>query len=516
MFSVWIDGVNYPVLRGSINIDKRVEERSTASFTIVDEAGIFDFVWGQPVQILQPWAFPPFHINEFSGFIEEPGEGKHWVGTGLLHDITCMDNHYLADKRLVVKSYTGQTAGFIVNDILTDYLAAEGVVIGEIQAGPVIADVIFNYAKASECFDALKELTGFTWLIDETKQLFFIDRETNLSPWNLDGTTHRAIKGSVHLSKGNPLYRNTQYVRGGTGVTALQTENFTADGVTQAFTVGYPVAQEPTITDSVLGVQTVGIKGVETGFEYYWNKGDATVYADTIPVNGRNVEVKYYGQYPLISMAVSGDVTNRAAIEGTTGIVEEIVTEVQHESSDSINASAQGKIKQYCQDAERYIYQTYEFGLSPGQLQEITYAPFGFAAHKMLIESINIITNGEDVRYNITCITGPSIGSWARFFSNILKRQDASIKIGDSLLLVLLQQGETLELSEVTAIDEDEFEVSGMVNRWLNSAPIDAGSINNVEHERLEMTEVTSETTHLTEDYKWDSADMKWGFFTWA
>ena len=522
MFSVWIDGVEYPVLRGSINIDKRVEERSTASFTIMDEAGVFDFVRGQPVQILQPWALPPFHLNEFSGFIDTPGQGKQWVGAGLLHDISCMDNHYLADKRLVVKSYStpGQTAGDIVNDIFTDYLAAEGVVIGEIQAGSVIAEAIFNYVKASECLDALQELTGFTWFIDETKQLYFIDRETNLSPWNLDGTTHWAIQNSSHLSTGNPLYRNTQYVRGGKGITVQQTENFTGDGTTKAFTVGYPIALKPEIWVNAVQVAPalVGIKGIDTGMTCYWNKGDATITFEVAP-GALPIEIKYYGQYPLISMAVSGDVANRASIEGTSGIVEEIVTEAQHESSDSINASAQGKIKQYCQDAERFIYQTYESGLSSGQLQEITYTPFGFTSHKMLIESINIITNGEDVRYNIVCITGPSVGSWAKFFANILKRQDASIKIGDSLLLVLLQTVEILELSEVTSIDNDLLGANWNVNRWLNTPPITAGSLQNVQHERLKMTEVGSEGHHITEDYLWEDTpldDTRWSFFTWS
>jgi len=517
MFSVWIDGVKYVVEKPSINIDKRVEERSTASFTIMDEAGVLDFVRGQPVEILQPWALPPFHLNEFSGFIDTPGRVKIAPNSDILyHDISCMDNHYLADKRLVVKSYSDKTAGFIVDDILTDYLADEGVVEGEIQTGPVIAEPIFNYGTASECLDALQELTGFTWFIDETKQLYFIDRETNLAAWNLDGVIHGAIKDSVYLSTGNPLYRNMQYVRGGTGVTALQTEDFTGDGVTVAFTVGYPIAQTPAVEVNAV-VQTVGIKGIDSGYDCYWNKGDATITFEVAP-GAVNVEIEYYGQYPLISMAVSGDVANRAAIEGTSGIVEEMTTEAQHESSDSINASAQGKIKQYCQGAERFSYQTYESGLSPGQLQEITYSPFGFAAHKMLIESVNIMTNGEDVRYNIICITGPSIGSWARFFSNILRRQDASIKIGDSLLLVLLQQSEVLELSEVVSIDENEFAVSGNVNRWLNSAPIDAGSLYNIQHERLEMAEVGSESHHLTEDYTWEvyTGDTLWDFFTWG
>jgi hypothetical protein len=512
---VYIDGVEVDILRGSIQIDKRIEERSTASFTVVDSPGTADYVRGMPVEILKPGWFPPFHEKLFAGFIDTPGRARLAPGSGLLHDIVCMDNHYLADKRLVIKSYTTQTLGYIVNDIWADYLDAEGITIGEVQTGPTIKSAIFNYVHVSDAFDALKELSGYTWFIDEFLDLYFIDRTTNAAPWNLDGVTYRAVKGSVHLSGGNPLYRNRQYVRGGKGTTSLQTENFTGDGTIKSFTLGYPLALEPDIEEDAAPM-TVGIKGLETGKDYYWNKGDNTVTADVVPGVGVDVEVQYYGQYPLISMA--DDYAARLAqqaIEGGTGIVEDIATEAQHESSDAINESALAKLKQYCQDAEKYIYQTYEDELAPGQIQEITYAPFGFTAHEMLIEAVSITANGDDIRYDISCITGPSMGSWAKFFANLVQRQDKQIKIGDSLLLVLIQAKEILEMTEVTSIDEDEFAVSGNVNRWLNSAPIDAGSIYNVQHERLEMTEVGSESHHATEDYKWDDG-CKWDFATYG
>ena len=109
----------------------------------------------------------------------------------------------------------------------------------------------------------------------------------------------------------------------------------------------------------------------------------------------------------------------------------------------------------------------------------------------MLIESVQIAEeDSTHLIYSIVAITGPVLGAWSKFFSNILTRQDKSIKLGDSLLLVLLQQSETLALTESPSIDEDEFAISGNVNRWLNSAPITHGSLQNIQHERLEMTEI--------------------------
>jgi len=512
-YSVYIDTVLVEIQKGSMSIEERIEERSTASFIVVDKLATADYVRGTPVEI-----YNDIPVLIFSGFIDTPGRARIAPNYGLYHDIVCMDNHYLADKRLVWKAYTtlGQTLADIVNDIWTDYLDDEGVIVGEIQTGPIIQiPAIINGVKVSEAFDALKELSGFIWFIDENKNLYFIDRATNAAPWNLDGVTHRAIKGSVYLSTGNALYRNGQYVRGGTGVSVLQTENFTADGVNLAFTVGYRIAEEPVITDSALGVQTVGIKGVETGFEYYWNKGDATVYAELLPVAGRNIEIKYYGQYPLMSYATDdGARLARQAIEGGTGIVEEIVTEAYHESAEGIQESARSKIAQYCREAERFTFATHDGGLAPGQLQKITYAPFGFTEHEMLIESISISAIGDLIMYSVTAITGPAMGSWARFFSRILKRQDNQIKIGDSQLLVLLQQSETLALTEATDYDSDDFS-GGIVNRWIQLPPAQSEG-HNVEHEVLAMVEAPTSASHATADYDWDDADMLWDFFAWA
>lgn len=446
--SAKIDGVPITIQYGSLSIEGRIEERSTAHFVVIDTAGDKSYPEGTPVEI-----FDSVPNLIFAGFVSIPEQDELTPSSGLLHSIACMDNHYLADKRLVVKSYTDKTLKYIAEDIVTTYLADEGITIGEVQTGPVIESAIFNYVKASETFDALKELSGFTWFIDKDKKLYFIDRTTNTAPWELDGTTNKPLERSEHLSLGNPLYRNRQYVRGGMGITSEQTEVFIGDGVTVAFTLGYPLALVPTITvaDRVPEAQTIGIKGLETGKDCYWNKGDATVTFDAAapPENGKAVTVVYYGQYPLIVLAEKyEDIVARQAIEGGTGVIEEIVTEAQHETADAMRESAMAKLTEYCRDAEKFMYQTRKAGLAPGHFQTITHSPFGFSGHEMLIESVSITADVNSIIYNIACITGPAMGSWARFFSTIFRRQETSIHIGDSRLLVLLHQTESLALIE--------------------------------------------------------------------
>jgi len=510
MSTIKIDGIEVVTAKDSLVVECRIEERSTADFDVIDLVGAASYTRGQPVEIRDP-----DDNLVFGGFIDTPSSQRAYPGGGLIHHISCMDNHYLADKRLVVNSYVSQTAGYIVEDIFDHYLSLEGVTIGEIQAGPTVAQAIFSYVKVSDAFDALKELSGaFTWFIDNEKKLYFIDRATISAPWQLDWATHKAERDSVSLMTGNPLYRNFQYIWGGTDITSVQTATFTGDGVIKTFTLGYPLAAEPVITEDAAPMD-VGIKGIESGKDYYWSKGDSAIYAEVAPGIGVVVAVDYYGQYPLIAMSLdSASIAARKVIEGGTGITEDIEREAWHESKESARESAQGKLTQYCQDAEKFNYQTLESGLLPGQLQEITYAPFGFTAHQMLIESVSVSSQGGIIIYNITCITGPILGSWSKFFNNLFIRQDQSIRVGGEMLLKLIAQPESLDLVEDTDIDTDDFS-GGLVNRWLNSAPIDAGSLGNVQHEALALAEAVDDGEHTTEDYEWDDGCL-WDMATWA
>lgn len=527
--SAKINNISVSVLNETLKIDKRIEERSTASFVVRDLTGAEVYVRGMPVTIYDS---VPSLI--FAGFIDTPGRVRISPSGGLFHDIVCMDNHYLADKRLVVKPYSDKTLSYIVNDIWTDYLDAEGITIGEVQTGPTIKSAIFNYVKASEAFDALKELSGFTWFIDENEALYFIARETYSATWQLDGVTHKPLEGSVRLSTGNPLYRNVQYKRGGKGATSLQTEHFTGDGIIKAFTVGYPIAQVPSVWVNEVA-QDVGIKGIDEGEHCYWNKGDATISFEAAPGDTLDVEIQYHGQYPLIAKAVDHSaILSRQAIEGGSGMIEDIVTETQHESSDSMLESTKAALKEYCRDAEKFIYQTYESGLQPGQIQQVTYAPFGFSAHEMLIESISVTASGEYILYEVFCITGPSMGSWAKFFTNLLSRQDKMITIGDSLLLVLLQQIESLVLVEVTDRHEDAEPCTG---RWLITPPAeDDNEGHHLVHEKLALAEAPSRESIDFNGYVWGGDGLEdnlveypytypfeyyykvavWDFFSWG
>ena len=175
-YAVTIGGVQKDLIRKSLSIDLRIEERTIAQFALYDKDGDYHYEQGEAVLI-----YDQDGELVFGGIIDVPEEQR--VGEGLVHSIRCIDYHYHADKLIAAASYVDTVAGDVVLDLLTTYLVPEGITAGTIQDGPEIARAVVNYVTVSKALNAIAEKSGYTWYIDELKQLHFIDRTTNAAPW---------------------------------------------------------------------------------------------------------------------------------------------------------------------------------------------------------------------------------------------------------------------------------------------------------------------------------------------
>ncbi len=192
---VEINSVARQIVKGSLRIENRVEERGTASFIVVDTDASLVFAQGMEVQI-----YDPDVTLVFSGVIDRPETVRVAPSGELYHPIQCADNHYFADKRLAAYSVLGAptvTAKSIVIALQAAYLTPEGIGTGNIDDGADIVQAVFNYVRVSDALDALAEKSGYTWFIDENKDLYFQARDVDLAPWDLDGSTNKPLKRST-------------------------------------------------------------------------------------------------------------------------------------------------------------------------------------------------------------------------------------------------------------------------------------------------------------------------------
>lgn len=324
-----------------------------------------------------------------------------------------------------------------------------------IADGPTLPDVVFNYCTAAAAFDAITQKAGnYWWQIDEYRQLWFQAYAAIVAPWSLTADGNNVVtdarRGTVKVKRGKPKYRNRQYMRGATGTTDQQTESRVGDGTTTAFTMSYPLAKVPTITKNG-SAQTVGIKGLDTGKDWYWSAGDPVIAQDTSGTvlagepSPDTLQVVYFGQFPLLIISEdTAEIIAQQTLEGggTTGKVEDITEDTSLTTSAAAFAEAAALLAKYGQKAKTLTFQTKRSGLVQGQLLTVTIPQHGFSSETFLISSVHISDqDGKVIWYDVTAIQGPVDTTWEKFFGVLVNSAQAGtdvLSVGSSTALVIL------------------------------------------------------------------------------
>jgi hypothetical protein len=121
-----IGGTTYSIKINTFQAEDTIEMRATCSFSIPDKQNEYTFKKGQPVTIIDD------KNNDeqiFAGFLETSDKYplSSRQANAYMHDIVCIDMHYLADKRRISYAARNKLAGDIVKDIVDQKLVEEGV-----------------------------------------------------------------------------------------------------------------------------------------------------------------------------------------------------------------------------------------------------------------------------------------------------------------------------------------------------------------------------------------------------
>src|SRR5690348_11582326 len=95
-YMVVINGSPVTVLAGTISIECAIGRRSVANFTVYNPSTSVHFQQYQQVQI-----YDASEYMVFSGYIANPQETKPGFRSSLITQIQCVDQHFLADKRII-------------------------------------------------------------------------------------------------------------------------------------------------------------------------------------------------------------------------------------------------------------------------------------------------------------------------------------------------------------------------------------------------------------------------------
>lgn len=424
--TVTIDGTPVSVQTSRFKIEDRLLGRSVCSMTVNDKTASLALLGGMAIEV-----YDSTPTLVFAGFLAEDPKVSPIVADGSARewDLDCVDNHYRADKVIVAASWENSTVGDIVADLVADWLAAEGVTIGAgtVTTGPVITRAVFNYIPASQALDRLAELANCWWRIDHQAVLHLQPRTEYAAPWAL--TTADIMWRGATAEQGQLEYRNVQYVKGGQDLTDIQLEQFVGDGDRRTFSVGYPIAKVPTITVNIAGggwaAQTVGIKGVDTGKDWYWSGGDPEVQQDdagTELTAADKLRVSYQGRFPVVTLSIDqAQVVGRAALDGTTGRVEAVVHETQIGSRAEGFEMGAALLDRYSHTGRVVKFDTRRSGLEPGMLLTATVPALDLAGAELLIEKVTVTVDGADpslLRWAVEGTEGPASQTWAEWFAH--------------------------------------------------------------------------------------------------
>lgn len=404
----------------SLKLTDSLGQRKTASFTLNDSANTYRPDLGDRVFITYN------DTRVFGGTIET-------IETQVIDSpspfakvaVKCVDFNQLADRHLVAEVFEveGQTLGDIVRLLWAGYLEDEGISEGLIEDGPEVVKAVYNYVRLSDAFNELAERTGMVWYIDPFLGLNFHARESAPCPVSFSDSSSpfRSLKVAASRS----AYRNQQYVRGGLAETESRVESFVGDGTRKTFNLSFLAGQAPTIT--VNGVsKTVGIRGIDTGKDWYWNKGEKEITQDdggTALISSQTLAVTYIGLYPLIVIAGDyAEMTARAIAEGGTGIYESMFEDTSINSLDLANERAEGLLGRYAQLPPTLTYQTDTLGIQAGQIQSVVLTDEQLN-DQFLITSVNLTyKSGADLwRADVKATSGDYVGGWVEFFRRLLE-----------------------------------------------------------------------------------------------
>lgn len=450
--------------KNTLRIDDAIDERTTCRFDVIDMDGTQSYRKGQNVEVYNNG------VLIFAGVVETAKEIVIAQNGAKSHQINAVDWHYLADKRIIAKAYQNQTVGYIVRDIVENYLADEGVTIdfiahhtflstdqpvsypfqSTVDDGQLLTEAVFNYSRVSDALDTLAEKAGYWWRIDENKKLYFVARTAFKAPFV--ATNNIMLKGSIAVDKGNPEYRNTQYIRGVKDVTDPQTEISVGDGDKKAFVVGYPIAKVPTIEVNLNGAgwvaQTVGIRGLDGGRNWYWSKSSNTVSQDDsatpLAKDVDKIRIVYQGEFDVvIKSRLQDEIDGLSTIDGTTGIVEDVADEPSASGRSAGFESANAKLKKFSIDGKKVSFKTWKKGLVIGQLLTVNLPQYGIIDEEFLIEAIAISKEDNKYYYDVRAVLGIGNQSWTKFFYAMATRGQTFVireNISEDQILTTLEE----------------------------------------------------------------------------
>ncbi len=351
----------------SVSFQTQLETRSDfVSLIAEDDDNNFDPRAGQELIILRD------AVRIFGGIIATPKRLFLAPGKDAFR-IRAQDFMKLTEKRLVTAAFVTQFAGDIFKLILTNFVLDGSITTVNVQDGPIIDFIGFNFADARLALNEVARRAGMSWYIDENKDVHLFTPQTKLAPFNLDENENRFRR--LEIKPNLTQIKNRVTVRGGTAPSASFFEDTKGDTKRRTYPVSYSPTATPAVSVQTGGggfvPKTVGIKNVDDGtVEFLFDPNRLVIENDTEPTLTASMTLRrtYSFKIPiLVRLENVTSISDIAAIEDSDGVYEDVIEDESIETNAAARERAQEELDRFSRELFSGSFETFVNGFRAGQ-----------------------------------------------------------------------------------------------------------------------------------------------------
>ena len=416
-----------------VSITKALRQIPTATLRTIDRAGSFLPAVGNQVEVQDDLNGPT--VVMFGGSISEVERIRRNKNVSVLEtNCSCVGIADRLERRLAGSyEFTGQTGGYIVGQILANSLSGDvtDASPSQIATGPVIDSLVLDYPTCREALDAVANLTQYEYYVNPDGTLSYFSPQSNACPMSI---TDGSNCSKITTRETREDFCNRVTVRLANALKDPDTETFTGDSVSKSFSVTAPIAQAPQIwIGSPSVAQTIGIIGVDTGKDWYWQDGSTEIRQDDGGVaitTGTSIYVTYVGTEELTISAVNlASVSARATAENNSGIYHKLLKLDQRLTRANAQAVADAYVDAHS-DLSVVLYVETNSGfepdcinVEPGQILAVSLTGYNCAGN-YLVRSVNLqcqLFDQHAARWTakIEAVSGPVLRNYIDVFRDL-------------------------------------------------------------------------------------------------
>ncbi len=385
---------------GTLNIDlDMVYQSNYCSFTMRDPP--FAIREGMEVIVYRD----DLSNKKFAGLISELTIRPIAGFTAFEYEITASGYSEILNYRLVARSYTNKTCKEIIVDIIAQDLSSTwSITTVNVQNGPNIESITFDYVKISDALNQLCKLVGYNWYVDFDKDLHFFTSETSTAPFEMIDSSLFLFNG-FYLRPQLSQIRNKITVVGGYFLSMPVAEQFNGDGTLDTYTLGANPSNI-SITEAAVD-QTVGLLNIDppATVNYlldYWSRTIKRT-AGNLGI-GVVLQVTYNYEVKVITQAINTvGQTLLVALQGGDGVRELMLYEPTIVTLNEAQTFANQQVVQYGSPTDIITggFKTFEDGFNVGQKLIINFTGFLYNGEYLINHVVMRCLSNDTFQYDV-------------------------------------------------------------------------------------------------------------------